>query len=249
MIKYLFYAIYIALLGVLLPHTAWAFSRFQEVEGWYGQKNTILAWALAVVFELTIFAITYHLKGLIEKSSRMNKKADELRIAFGWRRFSSAYVNVFGLLLLLASGVSALANFSYAVEFGQSFLAFDRYELSPTIYELAFGGILPIVSLIFARILADTAEAEADRTDGEREAKKGERLAKKDSARLRVERDKLRIALKHFEALSAQAAKDRIIAARALWPVESQAKIAGRAGVSASTVSEVLKNNGKGVER
>jgi len=202
MIKFLFYLIYVALLGVLLPHTAWAFSRFQEVEGWYGQKNTILAWALAIVFELTIFAITYHLKGLIEKSSRMKQKADELRLAFAWRKFSSAWVNAFGLLLLLASGVSALANFSYAVEFGQPFLAFTRYELSPTIYELAFGGILPIVSLIFARILADTAEAEETRTTGEQEAKKGERKANKDLVRVRIERNKLRIAQTHYEAVS-----------------------------------------------
>lgn len=244
-IKILFYIIYLALLGVLLPHTAWAFSRFQEAVGWGGHKNAILAWALAIVFEGTIFAITYHLKGLIEKSSRMKQKTDELRIAFAWRKFSSAWVNEFGFLLLFTSGVSALANFSYAVEFGQSFLAFDRYGMPRIIYELAFGGTLPVVSVVFARILADTAEAEQERADGELEAKKGERAANKTSARLRIERDKLRIAQTHYEALSDSLAKDRIRAARILWPDESQAKIAGRAGASPSTVSEVLNRNGK----
>ncbi len=62
-----------------------------------------------------------------------------------------------------------LANFGHAVEYGQEFATpaqgrycvFGRYNVPPLLYSLAFGGILPLVSLMFARILANTAEAEA----------------------------------------------------------------------------------------
>ena len=62
-----------------------------------------------------------------------------------------------------------LANLCHAVEYGRNFATpaqgrycvFGRYAVPPPLYSLAFGGILPLVSLMFARILANTAETEA----------------------------------------------------------------------------------------
>jgi hypothetical protein len=69
---------------------------------------------------------------------------------------------------LVAVGVSVLANFGHAVEFGRDFATpaqgrccvFGQYKIPPLLYSLAFGGILPLVALMFARILANTAETE-----------------------------------------------------------------------------------------
>jgi hypothetical protein len=67
---------------------------------------------------------------------------------------------------MVAVGVSVLANFGHAVEYGHEFATpaqgrccvFGRYDVPPLLCSLAFGGILPLVSLMFARILANTAE-------------------------------------------------------------------------------------------
>ena len=53
-----------------------------------------------------------------------------------------------------------LANFGHAVEYGQEFAIFGRHNVPSLLYSLAYGGILPLVSLMFARILADTVETE-----------------------------------------------------------------------------------------
>jgi hypothetical protein len=45
--------------------------------------------------------------------------------------------------------------------FGRDFAIFDSYNVPPLLYSLAFGGILPLVSLMLARILANTIETEA----------------------------------------------------------------------------------------
>ena len=76
------------------------------------------------------------------------------------RRISYQYLNAFAAGLLVAVGVSVLANFGHAVEYGREFAIFGRYNVPPLLYSLAFGGILPLVSLMFARILANTAETE-----------------------------------------------------------------------------------------
>lgn len=45
--------IYLALLAVLLPHTAWAFARFESpAAGWLGVSwGTVTAWAAAFAFK------------------------------------------------------------------------------------------------------------------------------------------------------------------------------------------------------
>ncbi len=150
--NFLLWAIYLALLVVLLPHTAWAFDRFESpTVGWLNiQWGMVTAWAAAFAFESAIAALTHRLAKHIEST---------LRYAAGrvWlRRISYQYLNAFSAGLLVAVGVSVLTNFGHAVEYGQEFAIFGRYNVPPLLYSLAFGGILPLVSLMFARILANT---------------------------------------------------------------------------------------------
>ena len=259
-INNLFYIPYIFLLVGILPHLAWAFNHFQEDYTWRGVPiGYVLAWVLAIVFDGSMFGFTYRLKGRIEQASKFKPRQNEtlniygvtIRPLFAWRKFSSAYLNIFGLLILLSSGVSMLANFSHAVEFGQPFKAFDAYGLPPLLYFFAFGAILPVMSFMFARVLADVTEAEQERSDSEqqakiseRAAKRGERKANEELNSVRGELEKLRERLGAYEQLSAPTAKERIKAAQGLWPKDTQAKWAGRADVSTSHASGLLNKNG-----
>ena len=53
------------------------------------------------------------------------------------------------------------------MEYGQVFATpgryriYGRYNVPPLLYSMAFGGLLPLVSLLFARSLANTADDEA----------------------------------------------------------------------------------------
>lgn len=139
---------YLALLGVLLPHTAWAFSQF-EPDGWQW-----LGWIGAFAFESAIAGLTLRLKERIEETP--NYRSGHVAL----RRLHFRYVNVFGIGLLTSLGVSALANWAHAVEFGRPFSVFGSYSVSPLLYSVAFGAVLPATSLIFARVLSEVNESE-----------------------------------------------------------------------------------------
>jgi hypothetical protein len=64
--------IYLALLAVLLPHTAWAFARFESPSpGWLGVSwGIVTAWAAAFAFEAAIAALTHKLAGRIGGTPR-----------------------------------------------------------------------------------------------------------------------------------------------------------------------------------
>jgi hypothetical protein len=154
----LLWAIYLALLAVLLPHTAWAlFGHFESpAAGWLGIRWGIFtAWAAAFAFEAAIAALTHKLAKRIETTPQYTSGNVFMR------RLTFQYLNSFGAGLFVALVVSALANFGHAVEFVQDFAIFALYNVSPLVYSLAFGGILPLVSLLFARILADKVEQES----------------------------------------------------------------------------------------
>jgi hypothetical protein len=256
--------IYIALLIVLLPHTAWAFAKFEPT------GSEWVSWAAAFAFEAAIAALTHKLTGVIEETARIRKT---------WKRLAAQYLNVYAIGLYVAVGVSALANFAHAVEFGRGFAIFDTYSIPNLVYSLAFGGILPFCSLLFARILANVRYTELDRDEELETAKANERAAKKEAAELRQRlsiteqelievrqqlsateqefvQSKQRLVVteqkftevrqqaKAAEALFAESLQERIWAVKQHWPDLKNSAIAILTESSPSYVSETLNNNG-----
>lgn len=240
-VRNLLWLIYLALLGVLLPHTAWAFRQFQSADG------ELLAWLLAFVFEASVFGFTHNLVERIERAYRLRRREAESWYAFDWRRFSEAYMNLNGLGLLSVSSVSALANFTYTVEFARPFNVYASYSIPPIVYYIAFGGILPLVSLLFAHVLAKPGPGEDAPNEAEEAMRARERVARKEANDLRLELNTLRLELeqvkdraKVIERLFADDKRVRIVTARELFPDATGAAIASITGAGAGYVSEVL---------
>ena len=154
--------------------------------------------------------------------------------------------------LLLALGVSALANFAHAVEYGRAFAIFGRYSIPPFLYSITFGGILPLVSLLFARILGDNAATEAASSPELTKAKQTikdlrdelveeeMRISDAQSRAIAAEQ-RFAAAGDLFARLFAEEKRQRILAASEHWPELPAASIAIIAGASPGYVSEVLK--------
>jgi hypothetical protein len=244
-INALLWIIYIALLAVLLPHTAWAFAIF-EPDG-----AGVVAWAAAFAFEAAIAALTYKLIQHIEAAPRSRS---------AWRRFRIGYLNVYAGGLLVAVAVSALANWAHAVEFGTTTAVVVRFPFLAGILPVAFGAILPGVSFIFAHVLADVAGTEADADpelikakDTSRELRAALREAEraKDAAEQQATEAERRFdaAGDLFARLFADEKKTRILAVAERWPQLPTASIAMITESSPSHVSETLaadNGNGKG---
>ena len=244
----LLWTIYLALLAVLLPHTAWAFGRFESPEkGWLNVPwGMVTAWAAAFAFEAAIAALTHKLAKHIETTPRYTAGRVWLR------RISHQYLNAYAAGLLVAVGVSVLANFGHAVEFGRAFAIFGEYKIPPLLYSLAFGGILPLVSLMFARILANTVDDEAGANPELIKAKQTNKELRSElvSAQGRLVDTEARAiaAERRFAAagdlvarLFAEEKRQRILAAAERWPQLPAASIAVVASASPGYVSEVLK--------
>jgi hypothetical protein len=168
------------------------------------------------------------------------------------RRFVYQYINAYAVGLLVALGVSALANFAHAVEYGRDFAIFGRYSIPPLLYSVTFGGILPLVSLLFARILGDAAETEsapnpelirAKQTITELQAElTGAEVRVADAeARAIAAEERFATAGDLIACLFAEEKRQRILAAAERWPELPAASVAIVAGASPGYVSEVLK--------
>ena len=240
--------IYLTLLAVLLPHTAWAFARFESPSaGWLGVSwGIVTAWAAAFAFEAAIAALTHKLAEHIGTTPRYTAGRVLLR------RVSYQYLNAYAAGLFVALGVSALANFAHAVEYGREFAIFGRYNIPPLLYSFTFGGILPLVSLLFARILGDAAEAEAVANPELTKAKQAikELQSELDAAEMRISDAKARAVAAEqrfaaagdlFARLFAEEKRQRILAASERWPELPAASVAIIASASPGYVSEVLK--------
>ena len=235
------WGIYIALLVVLLPHTAWAFAQFEPPT-----KFTLLGgihplgWIAAIAFEGAIAALTWRLKQRLETTPRYTA---------GWvwgRCFSYQYVNVYGLGLALAIAVSSLANWSHAVQFGNGFAV---YGIPPIVYSLVFGAILPICSLLFANILADTTTTEQVESEKVRELSGTIRQLR---VEVRAAEDRAQLAEQRFAAigdlailLTSDDKRERILAVHNQWSELPQRSVALIADASPAYVSDVLADNGK----
>jgi len=238
--NYLLWAIYIALLLVLLPHTAWTFGQF-EPSGW-----DWLGWIAAFAFEAAIAAFTWRLKGLIE--STPNYRAGKVWL----RRLKYRYANPYGMGLLVTLAVSGLANWAHAVEFGQAFRVFADYSIPPAMFSVAFGAALPAISLLFARVLAETQDTEQEANQELVEAKQNIKELRKQVREVEADRiaaegraneaeQRFTAAEDLFASLFAAAKRERILAVHQRWPALPPSAIAVITEASPSHVSGVLK--------
>jgi len=223
--------VYLALLAVLLPHTAWAFDNFEPSQ----DGISWVAWIGAFAFEAAIAALTHKLSKHIEQTSNRIK---------GWRRFSARYLNAYSLGLVASIGVSSLANLAHAVEFGGSLTIFVDYPFLFGVYTVAFGAILPFVSLLFARVLSNVVETETEVNPELIAAKETIKELRTQVRELTQERN---LAVQRFEGIGDLAAmlfgtqkQDKILAASQLWPELPSKSISIIADSSPSYVSEVI---------
>jgi hypothetical protein len=245
------WGVYLCLLGVLLPHTAWAFSTFEPQDAWWGK---LTAWLGALAFEAAIAVLTHKLAKHIETVRR------------GKRIFARRYLNAYSFGLLVAIGVSMLANLSHAVEFGGTMAIFGSGSVLPAVYSVAFGAILPVVSLLFARVLSNVVDTEGEPDPELAKANETIKEFRKDNRDLRQANEKLSALLdtteqklveaetkfaaagELFARLMAGSKRDRIMAASEQWPALKPSAIAVLTESSPAYVSEVL-NDSNGSER
>jgi hypothetical protein len=220
--RWLLWAVYLALLGVLLPHTAWAFGQFEPARWiWLG-------WIAAIAFEGAIAAFTWRLKEQIESSPRRKSAL---------RRWRERYLNVYAAGLLVAVAISAAANWAHAVEFGQDFAVFGVYSVPPLVYAVGFGAILPFCSLLFARILADVQDSEQEQDESQAVIRQLRTSLHQAERRAIAAEQGARLLLD----LTAEDKARRILTARERWPELPNAALAVIADASTSYVSEVLR--------
>lgn len=237
------WAVYLSLLGVLLPHTAWAFHNF-EPENQAG-KISLVAWTAAFAFEASIAALMHKLSGHIDRTPR--------RLST-WAKFRYRYLNAYSLGLLAAIAVSSLANLAHAVEFGRPMAIFAAWKISFNTYAFAFGAVLPLVSLVFARVLSNVVETEADEDPELVQAKKTiadlRRQLKESEAKARAaEEAREQVEARYVSGggalmkIVSEDKRERILAVHHLWPRLPGSALAIIADASPSYVSEVLKSD------
>jgi len=150
--KYLLWGIYLCLLGVLLPHTAWLFGSFEPD----GTLGLVTGWAGALAFEAAIAVLTHKLAQHWERAPVRQERWK----TSGWVRLRYWYGNAYLAGLAVSVGVSSLANLAHAVEYGRALQIFARWGIEPPVYQVAVGAVLPIASLLFAAVLSNTVEVE-----------------------------------------------------------------------------------------
>jgi hypothetical protein len=262
---HLFWGVYMAFLFVLLPQEAWTIGQGQDPSGevWslLGVTASPLAWLLALAFSATIAIVTHRLnKHWMEMPNRY-KAQDMVRKRFGYR-----WINVYALTLLITIPISAVANFMHVVEFTKPTLRiFEIYPWALGVYRFIFGMALPLVSMVFARVLSTMQESEQEEDPAFAKAKAelkeanstirsleqsmrkseqeysarirdAERLANESEQRYRAVGDVVRWLFGQDEAL-----RDRIRGIRTTFPNLSQNGIAQLIGCSTSTVNDNLQ--------
>lgn len=268
----LLWGVYISLLAVLFPHTAWAFALF-EPDTFTGKATS---YAAAFAFEAAIAVLVHKLADHIERVPKYKDK---------WKRFYNRYFNAYSGGLVLALFVSTAANMAHAVEYGMdgNIRIVEEWNLPFGVLVFAFGAFLPLCSILFARVLSDVQDdydvdsdaniakkladeierlkkANRSMTDKLKEAAdKIEQLKQKMSAssvQLRTELEtanynyeQLRAQYEHLERTSGQLSglvsddkKARIQAAYTLWPELSVRSIATITESSPSYTSTVIND-------
>lgn len=232
----LFWVIYILLLIVLLPHTAWMFSQAEPTTYW----GLGIAWAAAIVFEAVIFGMTHKLANHISHTIKYTNT---------WKRLKTRYFNAYGAGLLLAWFVSTYANLAHAVEFGQPIKIFAEWGLPVWSYSVAFGAILPTASLLFAWVLSSVIEQDATEHIPNADLEKAKETIRELHMKLRNTEQRANQAEARFEAigdffslLMTQPKKERILTIAQQRPQLNQSAIAIITETSPAYVSEVLND-------
>jgi len=270
------WAVFISLLVVLLPHTAWAFKNFEPagadtlvlfaIDSMTVTTSDVISYVAAFAFEAAIAVLVHklaeHLGKKLPKSIDKSKK---------WNVFSYRYLNPISFALIVTTAVSALANLAHAVQFGRTLRIFDEWGVPFAVYTVAFGGILPLVSMTFARVLSNIVEdedapnpeltqanetirslrqlvreTEAKVKAAEQQANETERRAEQ---RVNEAEAKAKTAEDRFGAMGdlvkylfGEDKKQRIIFARRQWARLPNSAIAVIADASPAYVSEVLSD-------
>lgn len=256
---YVLWAIFISLLLVLLPHTAWFFSIFENPEpynifGVMVKLGNGVAFFAAFAFEAAIAALVHKLSEHI-REARPGSGTQPL-----WaRRLTKRYMNVYSLGLLLVVSVSAIANYAHALEFGGEIEAFARMGIPLEVYSVVAGGILPVCSLLFASVLSNVKDTEQELDPELIKAKDenkslrsqikqlNERMAESERVAngayqdltSRLTQTEQRAAM--YSGLLSEAKKDRVLAARELWPALPYSALEIITGASGAYISDVIK--------
>ena len=262
------WAVFIALLAALLPHTAWAFRQYEPTQspvliGSFTWAD-LISYVLAFAFEAAIAVLTHKLAKHFEMTKEVKKQIKNADGTFSkvtdeWQTFKARYVNSFMFGLIITTCVSGMANLAHAVQFGQALTIFTRLGINPNLYSFAFGGVLPLVSLTFANVLSNVTEDEAAPNPEMEEAKKTilsirQQLRETESklrdaeGRVKAAEEKTRAAEDRFTAIGdvvkylfGEDKRQRIVISRKQWPQLPGAAIAIIAGASPAYVSEVLR--------
>jgi hypothetical protein len=262
-LKTLVWSIYIAILVVIAPHTQWMFSQ------WEPTSDRFVSWVAAIGFEGAIFAVTKLLVQRIERRKITTFNFDKKRLEAGrfskyftwWPVFKYRWLNIYTLLLLICCAISAGANLAHAVQFAQPLRIVSEWGIPESVFTVAFGGILPLVNLLFAAVIADVDDSEQaadpelekanaalreanktirekDKTvqEAERRALASEQRALEFEQQMRGVANLVRFLFDREISLH-----DRIRGLYAERPDLPQRRLAELAGCSVSVVNEVLK--------
>lgn len=235
-INRILWTVYLCLLGVLLPHTAWTFQIFEPQNG--DGSISLVAWTAAFAFEASIAAFTHKLSLHIEHTPK--------RLS-SWSKFQYRYLNAFSIGLAASILVSSMANLAHAVEFGRPMAIFTAWNVSFGIYAFAFGAVLPLVSLVFARVLSNVIESEGEDDPALMEAKTAaadlRRQLRESEARVKNAEARFASTGALLVKLGSDDKRERILAAHQLWDKLPGSAIAIISEASPSYVSEVLTAN------
>jgi hypothetical protein len=221
--------VYLCLLAVLLPHTAWAFGRMEPSGVWF------TPWVAAIAFEAAIASLTYKLAEQIERKPKGKT---------GGKLWAYRYINAYSFGLAIAMVISALANLAHAVEFGQALKIFADWGIPTAVYSLAFGGVLPLVSLTFAKVLSNVTDDEDASNPELEQAKVTIRELNKHirelEQRAKLAEDRFGAAGDLFRRIFSDDKQERILAVREWRPKLTGSAIAVITESSPAYVSEVL---------
>lgn len=261
--KNFLWLVYAGVLVVITPHTAWMFQQFEPAD------STILPWIAALVFEASIYAATHllveHIKA--RRISSFNLEKGRLKPAFQWWPvFRYRWLSIYSAFVCVPVVISGLANLAHAVQFGQELRIVSQWGIPLGVLSVAFGGILPVVNLLFAAVIAQVEDAEnetdpaleqakAEKRDAEKRAKEAEKrmadLEKESERRLAEYEQALHESELRYHAIGDvvrflfeknDPLHDRILYARKAFPQLSQNGISQILGCSVSTVNEALRD-------